>query len=226
MTELNAKGRRLSKLQISEISLCDRGANPHAQVLLTKRNTSAPNTGSRGEALVALARQQAQHFTKSNASSLAATGLERAMAILKSARSAAEGSDGATVPVALALPVAKVDQERRQISGWASVSSVNGRPVIDVQGDMIDVADLRAAAHDFISGPRHGKAMHEGRPIMTVTESLIVDDDVATALGIMGGTRGWWICAQVTDDDTWQKVKDGKFASLSIAGSAVISEEA
>lgn len=207
---MTTKPHRLSKLNISEISLVDRPANPHARVELAKRD---------GRDIARPIFNRATHGATFE-------GLNRAVAVLTGARSMAKGADGTAKPVALTLPISKLDEERRQISGWASVSSVNGRPVVDLQGDYVDVADLRTAAHEFITGPRHGLAMHAGKPIMRVTESLIVDDDVAAAMGIMSGIRGWWACAQVEDTDTWAKVRDGKFRALSVAGSATFSEGA
>lgn len=228
MSDKTAKGRLLRKLRISEVSLVDHGANQHAQIAVFKHVTS-PVAGNRGAALLALARaqgeahraNQTQAIAKS-ADAPASSGHARAMALLKSARGARDGA----VPITLSVPITKLDAERRQISGWASVASVDGTPVVDRQGDIIDIDDLREAAHSFIANERSGLLMHRGEPVMQIVESFVVDEASAAALAITGTTRGWWIVAQLADNAAWQRVKSGELRALSIAGTAVTDAEA
>ena len=46
------------------------------------------------------------------------------------------------------------------------------------------------------------------------------------AIGIPQGTLpvGWWIGFKVTDDDVWEKVKDGTYSMFSIEGTAERAE--
>lgn len=118
----------------------------------------------------------------------------------------------------ITVPIAKADPETHMVRGWASVVERDGRPVIDGQGDVIALDDLRAAAHRFVAQARVSKAQHRGEPIGEVVESVIVDDDFAAAHGITHGDRCWWIGVQIHDPATWAKVEEGVLKSFSLGG--------
>ena len=46
-----------------------------------------------------------------------------------------------------AFTIAKLDEDKRQVFGWASVVTKNGQPVVDRQGDVIPVETLEEAAY-------------------------------------------------------------------------------
>lgn len=113
----------------------------------------------------------------------------------------------------------KSDATGRYVRGWASVIEVDGNPVVDTQGDRIDMVELRKAAHDFVTNARAAKAMHDGDPIGDVVESVLIDDDFAKAQGISHGKRGWWIGMDVRDESVRKQVREGKLKAFSIGGS-------
>src|SRR2546430_922775 len=49
------------------------------------------------------------------------------------------------------LPIVKVDPSKRLAYGWASVVQRDGQDVVDLQGDVIALADLEHAAHGFMA---------------------------------------------------------------------------
>lgn len=128
-------------------------------------------------------------------------------------------------------PIAKVRIEiakneaagdMRYIGGWASVIEVDGEPVVDRQGDIIEADELTKTAHEFMRSYRAGKVMHEGEPDQVeYVESLVFTPDVQTALGINLGKVGWWIGGFVRSDEVWRDVKAGRLRTLSIGGRAL-----
>jgi hypothetical protein len=114
---------------------------------------------------------------------------------------------------------AKSDPSGRYVRGWASVVSVDENPITDSQGDIISIDELRKSAHQFILDARVAKAMHAGHAIGEVVESVIVDDELAKALGISDGKRGWWIGMRINDPSIQEMVRKGTFRAFSIGGS-------
>lgn len=118
----------------------------------------------------------------------------------------------------LQIDFEKSDPTGRYVRGWASVVSVDGKPVEDHDGDRIDIGELRKAAHRFITDARVAKAMHSGQAVGEVVESVVVDDEFAKALGATTPNRGWWIGMAIHDDGIRKRVRDGEFRSFSIGG--------
>lgn len=128
--------------------------------------------------------------------------------------------------VMLSAEVKKLDEEQRVVWGWASVIEEGGQVVIDKQGDVIDEAELVAAAHGFMRDARLAKAMHDGDGIGEVVESVVLTKGLQQALGIDLGKVGWLIGMHVADDAAWQSFRSGEFTGFSIGGSAVREEMA
>lgn len=113
----------------------------------------------------------------------------------------------------------KADNEGRYVRGWASVISVNGKPVEDTQGDVIEMTEMRKAAHRFVLEARVAKAMHAGSQVGDVVESVIIDDEFVKAMGATTDKRGWWIGMQINSDSIRKRVKSGDLKAFSIGGS-------
>ena len=64
--------------------------------------------------------------------------------------------------------------------------------------------------------------MHERGDCATLDQSVVFTEEKMIAMGIPEGTLpvGWWIGFLVTDDDVWEKVKDGTYSMFSIEGEA------
>jgi len=116
--------------------------------------------------------------------------------------------------------IAKVDEEKRLVSGWASVIEKEGEPVVDLQGDVISEEEMMKAAHKFVSDYRASKAMHKGGSIGQVVDSIAFTKEQQEALGVDLGKVGWYITVKVDDEEAWKKVKSGEFSGFSIGGKA------
>lgn len=120
--------------------------------------------------------------------------------------------------IGITFAFAKANSTGSYVRGWASVVSADGKPIEDWQGDVIDIDDLRQAAHEFISDVRVGKAMHGGSQIGEVVESLIIDDDIAKALGMADSRRGWFVGMRVHDEAVQKRIRAGELKQFSIGG--------
>ena len=121
--------------------------------------------------------------------------------------------------------VAKVDEAQGLVYGWASVVVTKaGELVEDRQGDVIDPADLDSAMIEFMLDHRAANEMHEGAPIGTVVESVVVSPAKLEAMGFapeLAATApvGAWIGVKMDPgSDTFAKVISGELQMFSIEG--------
>lgn len=118
--------------------------------------------------------------------------------------------------------VAKVDEAKRQVFGWAyTTHDPDGRLIVDRQGDFIDdPMVLEKAVQDYVMRSGLGDEMHRTIPVGKLIESMVVTPDKVQKLGIPQGVlpTGWWAGWQVTDDSVWDKVANGEYRMFSIGG--------
>lgn len=119
---------------------------------------------------------------------------------------------------AVRTKVAKVDEDRRVVYGWASVIEEGGAPVVDHDGDVIKADTLVDAVHGYVLDARAGKLMHRGRREADLVETLVFTVDLQKALGIDLGRVGWFVGFKVRGDALWDRVKQGEFPAFSIGG--------
>jgi len=117
-----------------------------------------------------------------------------------------------------AAKIIKIDDEARIVWGWASVVSVDGKPMIDRQGDIISAEVMTKAADNFMADVRTAKAMHEGGKIGEVIHSFPLTKALGEALGVHSALEGWIVAMKVHDDSVWSRVKNGELAAFSIGG--------
>lgn len=120
--------------------------------------------------------------------------------------------------------IMKVDDDRRLVFGWASVSiAKDGTQVVDREGDMIDPRDLEDAAYAFVLDFGEANVNHAGPVVGRVVESFVSTPDKLKALGLAEDALpvGWWAGWFIEDDVAWQGVKDGTYKSFSIEGTAI-----
>lgn len=119
--------------------------------------------------------------------------------------------------------VAKADDERHMVFGWASVAALaDGTTVEDYQRDILEIEELEDAVYDYVLYFRDGGEMHQRRGIGVLVESVVFTPDKLKAMGIPEGTlpSGWWLGLKITDDAVWDRVKDGTYTMFSIEGEA------
>lgn len=136
------------------------------------------------------------------------------------------------------VDIKKASPERQMIFGWASVTHVDGKLIIDKQDDGIQLADnpadgtqgLESAAYDFSLYSREHGEMHAKRGTGKMIESCVFTPEKAAA-GIVAKNEqgqtiyGWWVGFKVDDADTWAKAKDGQLPEFSIGGRSRTTEQ-
>lgn len=133
-----------------------------------------------------------------------------------------------TVDVEFTGTFSKLDTDKRLAFGWASVTKVNGTPIVDKQGDYIDLGDLEEAAYTYVHSSRVGGDMHKRAESMQgpsaykvsdMVESIVFTPEKIEAMGLPREfPQGWWVGYRVHDDETWDLVKKGERTGFSIHG--------
>lgn len=119
--------------------------------------------------------------------------------------------------------IAKPDDDKHLAFGWANVAiRADGEEIEDWQEDIIEPEELENAAYQYVLLYREGGEMHERGGAAVLVESVVFTEEKMQAMGIPAGTLpiGWWIGFKVTDEDVWEKVKDGTYPMFSIEGEA------
>ena len=119
--------------------------------------------------------------------------------------------------------IQKSNDEKMQAFGWASVAiTENGETIEDWQGDLLEPEELEKAAYNYVRLYREGGEMHIRGGTAVLIESIVFTNEKMQAMGIPEGVLpvGWWIGFQVTDQEVWEKVKDGTYSMFSIEGEA------
>lgn len=117
-----------------------------------------------------------------------------------------------------------IDEDKRQVFGFATVTHVDGEEVIDRQGDYIPLEEIEKAAYNYVLTSRVGGDMHsrdgEGpKHTADLIESVVFSPEKAEAMGIEDCPKyGWWIGMRVNDEDQWNMVKNGERTGISIHG--------
>ena len=123
--------------------------------------------------------------------------------------------------------ISKVNDEKKQVFGWASVSEINGKPVVDLQGDMITPDEMERAAYDYnLNSQRIGGEMHARvgksapKHVSTMIESMVFTPEKIAKMGLPEGSlpTAWWVGYQIHDDEVWKGVKTGKYKGFSVHG--------
>ena len=127
---------------------------------------------------------------------------------------------GKVLSFAKRVTIEKTDEEQQMVWGWAYVcKDDDGKQIVDHGGDVVDIREIQKAADDFMLSSRVGGVMHKDQAGY-VSQSIVVTDDLAKELGLTTRKRGWLIGFKVTDADTWEGVKSGRFKAFSIGGTA------
>lgn len=122
----------------------------------------------------------------------------------------------------------KFDDDKKRAYGWASVVELEGVPVVDRQGDVIDLEDLEEAAYVYvrksrITGDMHRRT-HDDMPhrVGELIESVVFTPDKCEAMGVSKSLSGkWWIGTQVEDPEAWELVKKGARSGFSVHGKGI-----
>ena len=121
------------------------------------------------------------------------------------------------------LRIAKIDEEKRLVTAIASVvSDGDGTPIVDHQGDVIDIDDLEFAFIEAFANGGQGKGgrMHKTIGGCHVVQQFTLSNDERESLGFGKGPELGIVKMFVSDDALWAEVKSGALPEMSIAGRA------
>lgn len=113
--------------------------------------------------------------------------------------------------------VVKVDSNLGLVFGFAIVSTSDGEPYFDLQGDHIPDDAMLKAATDFMEHSRTAKAMHAGEKAGSVVFAFPLTAEIAKSLDITTKRTGLLI-AMKPDADMLSKFVDGTYTGFSIGG--------
>jgi hypothetical protein len=141
----------------------------------------------------------------------------------------------------------KFDDDKHLAFGWASVVTQGGHPVVDKQGDYINIEDIEKAAYAYVEKSRVGgdthrrvataahwdphpqgpnsMALHKADgpdKVSEMVESMVFTDDKVEKMGLPDDfPRGWWVGFKIKDEDTWSEVRKGNRTGFSIHGKGI-----
>lgn len=116
---------------------------------------------------------------------------------------------------------AKLDDEKRIVTGWAAIASdADGKPIVDHQGDVLDIGNLEDAFIEAFAdgGMAKGGEMHKRVGGADVVGHMVLSRDERIALGFGPGPEGAIVKLRINDDEQWAKVKRGDYREFSMAG--------
>ena len=139
----------------------------------------------------------------------------------------------------IAFAIAKRDDERRLVFGWASVAvKADGTLPEDSQGDVIDTPEAQRMWEDafyaYVSEIGKGDDMHQLFGVADLVECCVFTPDktaaIAKGLGLTGESNavaawvGFHLPETEQGNQAWAAVKSGERAGLSIVAT-VLREE-
>jgi hypothetical protein len=113
--------------------------------------------------------------------------------------------------------VVKVDDRLGIVFGFAAVTTVDGEPYMDTQGNTIAPDALVKAAADYMQGPRDVGEQHQSLGRGKVVFCFPLVPDIAKALHIETPVTGLLI-GMKPDDALLAKYRSGELRSFSIGG--------
>jgi len=111
----------------------------------------------------------------------------------------------------------KVDSDLGLVFGFAIVSTSEGEPYFDVQGDHIPEDVMLKAATEFMESSRVAKEMHSGDAAGSVVFAFPLTTDIAKALDLEVKRTGLLI-AMKPNSDVLEKFAAGEYTGFSIGG--------
>lgn len=129
-----------------------------------------------------------------------------------------EAEDMTEVKIEIEVKISKRSDEQRIVWGWASVSTIDGKPVYDAHGDYWPADEMVKTANEFMKDVRVLKAMHSGKVVGRIVHSFPMTSEIAKAFGIETNVEGWIIGTYVEDDEKWEMAKSGELPAFSIGG--------
>jgi Putative phage serine protease XkdF len=124
----------------------------------------------------------------------------------------------------LEAQITKSDDSQQRLFGWASIAvRKDGTPMLDLQGDVIDIEDLEEAWYDYVLESGELNFVHKDHCRGQLIEALVFTPDKLAALGLPPGSvpLGAWAGFYIPDAADYQLMKARGYFMFSIEGSAL-----
>jgi|GEM_PF-2276785 len=121
--------------------------------------------------------------------------------------------------------VLKVDDGLGLVMGWAIISTIDGEPYFDKQGDHIPEETMLESAADFMKNSRVASDMHDGESHGRIIFAWPMTEEIAKSFGLETTTTGLMIAMKPDNDEVLEKFRNGDYTGFSIGGRRIEDEE-
>jgi Putative phage serine protease XkdF len=132
--------------------------------------------------------------------------------------------DADALVLCLEATITKAEDSAQRLFGWASIAvRKDGTPMLDLQGDVIDIEDLEEAFYEYVKDAGGLNFQHDGPVRGQLIEAIVFTPDKLTALGLEPGSvpLGAWAGFYIPDAADYQLIKSLGFFMFSIEGTAL-----
>jgi hypothetical protein len=144
---------------------------------------------------------------------------------IRMANSAVDKSlDTDTLALCLEATITKSDDSQQRLFGWASIAVMkDGTPLLDLQGDVIEIDDLEEAFYAYVKEAGGLNFEHNGPVRGQLIEAIVFTPAKLEALGLAPGSvpLGAWAGFHLPDPADYQLVKSLGYFMFSIEGSGL-----
>ena len=129
--------------------------------------------------------------------------------------------------ISIVMKIHSIQEDKQYVFGWAyQCEDVYGKHVLDHSGQYIEPLELEEAVYMFVRNGGMASEMHTSMYAGSVIESVVFTKEKQEAMGIPAGMVpvGWWVGIYVYHPEVFEKVKNGTYKMLSLAGKAVKEE--
>jgi hypothetical protein len=132
--------------------------------------------------------------------------------------------DTADLRLVLEAKIAKADDTQRRLFGWASIAVMkNGVPLLDLQGDVIEINDLAEGWYGYVKESGSLNFLHHDGCHASLIEAIVFTPEKLEVLGLPADALplGAWVGYELDTDEDYQLIKDCGYLMFSIEGTAL-----
>jgi len=145
-------------------------------------------------------------------------------AIRMASGSVGKDLDSDNLALVVEAPIAKAEDEKRRLFGWASIAVMkDGTQIVDLQGDAIDIEDLAEAFYEYVRESGEMNVQHSGPVRGRMIEAMVFTPDKLEALGLAKDALplGAWIGFHIEDPEDYRLIKEQGMVMFSIEGTGI-----
>lgn len=120
--------------------------------------------------------------------------------------------------------IAKSIDSQRRLFGYASIAVMkNGQPLLDLQGDVIEIDDLAEGWYGYVKDSGQLNFLHKHDCRASLIEAVVFTPEKLEIWGLAPDALplGVWAGYEVEDDSDYEVIKDSGYFMFSIEGEAV-----